>query len=123
MASLNLEERRKELFDLDARFEQRNTERRERFAVLKAEDDKAFKLTKLTLDDLAKGADFHPYDPTKENEDYIRRAKDPVAELNDAPDWPNGLDPIKREGVKVLADLVDATEKTRSPESIRPRKR
>lgn len=111
--SLNLEERRKELFDLDARLDQRNAERRERFKEIKAEDDKTLKLTKLTLDDLAKGADFHPYDPSKENEEYIRRAKDPIAELNDAPEWPNGLDPIKREGIKVLSDLVDATEKAR----------
>ena len=80
--------------------------------VLKV-DAKNMKLTKLSLDDLAKGADFHPYDPAKENEEYIRRAKDPIAELNDAPDWPSGLDPIKREGIKVLDDLVDATENAR----------
>ncbi|WP_338289146.1 carboxy terminal-processing peptidase [Luteolibacter sp. LG18] len=119
--SLNLEDRRKELFDLDARQEQRNAERRERFKTLEQEDAKSLKLTKLTLDDLAKGAAFHPYDPAKENEEYIRRAKDPVAELNDAPDWPSGLDPIKREGIKVLGDLIEATENAKIAE-VTPKK-
>lgn len=107
--SLNLEERRKELFELEARQEQRDAERRERFKALTAEDEKLVKQTKITLDDLANDAPFHAFDPTKETEEYIRRAKDPIAELNDSPEWPSGLDPIKREGFRVLGDLVDAT--------------
>jgi carboxyl-terminal processing protease len=107
--SLNLDERRKELSELDARQIQRNAERRERFKALEAEDAKNLKLSKITLDDLANNAPFHAFDPTKETADYLRRAKDPIAELNDAPEWPSGLDPIKREGFKVLMDLVDLT--------------
>lgn len=107
--SLNLEERRKELSELDARQNQRNAERRERFKALEAEDAKNLKLSKITLDDLANNAPFHAFDPTKETADYLRRAKDPIAELNDAPEWPSGLDPIKREGFQVLMDLVDLT--------------
>ncbi|OYT97753.1 MAG: tail-specific protease [Pseudomonas sp. PGPPP3] len=107
--SLNLDERRKELSELDARLSQRNAERRERFKMLEAEDAKNVKLSKITLADLAAGAPFHAFDPTKETADYLRRAKDPIAELNDTPEWPSGLDPIKREGFKVLMDLVDLT--------------
>ena len=105
--SLNLDERRKELGELDARLSQRNAERRERFKQLEAEDAKNVKLSKITLADLATGAPFHAFDPTQETADYLRRAKDPVAELNDTPEWPSGLDPIKREGFRVLMDLVD----------------
>jgi len=111
--SLNLEERHKELFELDARQEARNAERRERFKKMEAEDAEKLKLTKLTLDDLANGNDFHPFDPTKEIEEYIRRAKDPIAELNDSPTWPSGLDPVKRESIRVLADLIGSAENAR----------
>ncbi len=108
--SINLEERRKELMELDARLTQRNAERRERFKALAAGDADKIKLSKITLDDLASGAPFHAFDPTKESADYLRRAKDPVAELNDTPEWPSGLDPIKREGFSVLMDLVNLTK-------------
>jgi len=108
--SLNLEERRKELFELDARQEKRDAERRERFKAVAEQDAKTLKLSKLTLDDLASDAPFHAYEPGKETDEYIRRAKDPIAELNDSPEWPNGLDPIEREGFKVLDDLITATK-------------
>ncbi len=108
--SLNLEERRKELMELDARLNARNAERRERFKALAAADAEKIKLSKITLADLASGAAFHAFDPTKETADYLRRAKDPVAELNDTPEWPSGLDPIKREGFNVLMDLVNLTK-------------
>lgn len=111
--SLNLEERRKELMELDARLNQRNAERRERFKALAAADAERVKLSKITLDDLASGAPFHPFDPTQETADYLRRAKDPIAELNDTPEWPSGLDPIKREGFNVLMDLIDLTKAAR----------
>jgi carboxyl-terminal processing protease len=111
--SLNIEERRKEILELHARQSARNAERRERFKAIEAADAENLKLTKLTLEDLLKGAAFHPYDPTKETEEYLRRAKDPITELNDAPTWPTGLDPIKREAMRILQDLIDSTERAR----------
>jgi carboxyl-terminal processing protease len=107
--SLNLVERRQELSDLDAQYAQRNADRRERFKVLSADDTKNLKQSKISLDDLVAGTPFHPFDPSQDTADYIRRAKDPIAELNDTPEWPSGLDPIKREAFNVLEDLIDAT--------------
>lgn len=119
--SLNIDQRRKELSDLYDLQQQRNVERRERFKTIETEDAKAYTFTKLTLADLANGTGFHPYDPSKENEEYIRRAKDPIEELNNTPKWPNGLDPVIREGIKVVSDLIDAAEKSRVAE-VTPQK-
>jgi carboxyl-terminal processing protease len=111
--SLNLEERRKELAEADVRQHERNAERRERFKALQAEDAKAFKFFKLTLDDLDKDQGPREFDPGQENQDYMRRAKDTADALDDSPKWPSGLDPVKREGLWVLKDLVDTTESAR----------
>jgi carboxyl-terminal processing protease len=111
--SLNLAERKKELDEIEAQQRQRNEERRARFAEMEKKDKELFTFFKLTLDDVQKGGDLRPFDPTKENEDYMRRAKDETAELDDTPKWPSGLDPHKREGLMVLGDLVDITRSAR----------
>lgn len=120
--SLNMEDRRKELFTLSDRQDKRNAERRERFKAIEEQDAKALKLTKLTLDDLTNHVGFHPFDPKKENEEYIRRVKDPIEELNDTPDWPSGLDPVKREGLQVLKDLIDTAASARLAAGAPPKK-
>ena len=76
-------------------------------------DAKTFTFYKLTLDDLQKGADLKPYDPSKENSDYMRRAVDKTADLDDTPKWPSGLNAEKREAIHVLRDLVDETAKAK----------
>ena len=76
---------------------------------MQADDAKAIKFLKLTLDDLEQGKGPHEFDPTKEAEDYVRVAKDEAADLDDSPKWPSGMDPVKREGLMVLKDLVEAT--------------
>jgi carboxyl-terminal processing protease len=43
----------------------------------------------------------------------MRRAKDETADLDETPKWPTGLDPVKRESISVLKDLVDTTENAR----------
>jgi carboxyl-terminal processing protease len=111
--SLNIDERRKELLDVDTQQHQRNAERRERFKSVEAGDAKALKFFKLTLDDVEKGTGLREFDPSKENQEYMRRAKDATDALDDAPKWPTGLDPVKREGLMVLKDLVDLTESGR----------
>jgi len=107
--SLNLPERRKELSELETERRERNSESRERFKTVQSDDAKTIKFLKLTLDDLAQGKGPHEFDPTKEAEDYVRVAKDEAADLDDSPKWPSGMDPVKREGLMVLKDLVEAT--------------
>ena len=71
------------------------------------------KFYKLTLEDLEKGADLKPYNPANDSGDYMRRAKDETEDLDETPKWPTGLDPVKRESLAVLKDLVDLTENAR----------
>ena len=54
-----------------------------------------------------------PYNPADETGAYMRRAKDETAELDETPKWPTGLDPVKRESLAVLKDLVELTENAR----------
>jgi carboxyl-terminal processing protease len=111
--SLNKASREKDLADSDVLQKDRNAERRVRFARMSEDDKKSMAFFKLTLDDIEKGAVLKPYDPSLENGSYMRRAKDDTADLDQTPKWPTGLDPLKRESLAVLKDLVELTENAR----------
>ncbi|MEP4077473.1 carboxy terminal-processing peptidase [Haloferula sp.] len=111
--SLNIEERREELAEADVTQSDRNKERRERFTKMVKSDAEKMKFFKLSLDDLEDGKGLREVDPSEESEDYMRRAKDKTAELDDTPEWPSKLDPYKREALNVLSDLVDITRNAR----------
>ena len=107
--SLNIEKRRKEIAEADARRKARNAERIKRFAEIAEQDNKEFKMFRLTLDDV--DADTLPeVDLKSDNERHMRRAKDEIADLDDTPEWPSGLDSTKREGLLVLRDLAGAVK-------------
>jgi carboxyl-terminal processing protease len=97
--TLNKVARQKELADSDARQKERNSERRVRFEAMSKVDKQSMKFFKVTLEDLDKGAELRPYDPSDESGDYMRRAKDETADLDETPKWPTGLDPVKRESL------------------------
>ena len=106
--SLNREARLAELEENEKRRMTRNEEREKRFAEMEAVDQKTFQIYRLTLDDLH--ADELPLvDPNDDSDDYIRRAVDEEADLEEELDWPSGIDAVKREGLAVLQDLVTAT--------------
>ncbi len=111
--SLNKSTREKDLAESDAQQKERNTERRARFEKMSKEDKENFKFYKITLEDLEKGADLKPYDPSDESGGYMRRAKDETDDLDETPTWPTGLNPVKRESLMVLRDLVDLSENAR----------
>ena len=111
--SLNKAAREKELAESDALQKERNAERRTRFAKMSEEDKKSLNFYKLTLGDLEKGSDLKPYNPADDAGDYMRRAKDETDDLDETPKWPTGLDPVKRESLAVMKDLVDLTENAR----------
>jgi carboxyl-terminal processing protease len=111
--SLNKAEREKELAESDTLQKQRNAERRARFTKMSEEDKNSLRFYKLTLEDLEKGADLRLYDPADDAGDYMRRAKDETEDLDETPKWPTGLDPVKRESLAVLKDLIDLTENAR----------
>ncbi len=111
--SLNIDERRAELAEADRSQHERNQERRERFAKMAQADSSSMRFFKLTLDDLEEGKGLREVDPSQDADDYMRRAEDKTAELDDTPEWPSKLDPTKREALNVLSDLVDITRNAR----------
>jgi carboxyl-terminal processing protease len=110
--SLNKETRKKDLAETEQRKDKRNEERRKRFGALAELDQKIFRFFRLDLADVDL-PDLKEIDREKDKESYMRQAKDGVADLDDTPEWPSSLDPVKREGIHILADLVETTERAR----------
>ncbi|MGA0844942.1 MAG: carboxy terminal-processing peptidase [Luteolibacter sp.] len=113
--SLDIVERRKELAKSDARQKSRNAERRERFKKISEEDRQTMTFYKITLDDLDadEASELQAYDPGEESASFMRRAKDETEDLDQTPDWPTGLDPVKRESIHVMRDLIELKENAR----------
>jgi len=108
--TLNKKAREKELAESDVRQKERNAERRTRFEKMTKEDQQSLTFFKVTLEDLDKGEGLKPHDPANDSGSYMRRAKDETEDLDETPKWPTGLDPVKRESLFVLRDLVKYTE-------------
>jgi carboxyl-terminal processing protease len=111
--SLNIEKRKQELAESDARQKERNVERRARFSETAARDKESFVFYKITLDDLEKAEELVAYDPADESRSFMRRAKDEEEDLDQTPKWPTGLDPVKRESIAIIGDLVELSENAR----------
>ena len=108
--SLNKVSRETELAESDTIRKVRNAERRARFAEVAKADSNKFKFYRISLDDLDNNTELKSYDPSKEDGDYMRRAVDETAGLDDTPKWPSNLNAEKREAMYVLRDLIDLTE-------------
>jgi carboxyl-terminal processing protease len=108
--SLNRAKREAELSDSEKRRKDRNVERRERFAQMEAADRQHLKFYRLTLDNL-KVDSLPEVDREKDAQAFMRRAKDKEDALDDTPLWPSGLDPVKREALSIVADLVEQIDK------------
>lgn len=111
--SLSKAVREKELNQSNALAKERNSERKTRFAKMAQEDKKNLTFYKITLDGLDQNAPLKPYTPGEDNADYMRRAKDQTEDLDETPKWPTGLEPLKRESLYILKDLVELTENAR----------
>jgi carboxyl-terminal processing protease len=111
--SLNKDKRMAELLEEDERQDARNAEKRTRFEEVEKEDRKSMRFFRLTLDDLENETPLKPFDPTAEDDSFMRRAKAKTADLDETPDWPSALDPTKRESIMVLRDLAEVTEAAR----------
>jgi len=110
--SLNKGVREKEMSTAEERNNSRNDERRTRFAEMAQKDEDNFRFFRLNLDDL-KNNELVEVDRDKDKDNYMHMAKDGVADLDDTPEWPSGLDPVKREAIHILSDLVESTERAR----------
>jgi carboxyl-terminal processing protease len=112
--SLNKAVRDKEIADADVKRHARNKERLERFAAISKQDKETMKFYKLSLTDVTEKKPLVAYDPSVEDEKYMRKAKDETADLDDTPKWPSGMDVIKREGLAILTDLTLMTESAKA---------
>lgn len=113
IVSLNKDERTKDVNENETQQKLRNAERKIRFAKVAADDKSKINFYKITLDELERAGELKPYDPSVKNAEYMRRAKDETEDLDDTPEWPSGLDPIKRESLEVVKDLANLTENAR----------
>ena len=114
--SLNIEDRRTENEKTRERTKSRNELRKKEYAVIESQQSDALKLYKLTLDNVAEegltlASDFSDEDNTgfrlgdKEDEE-----KDEDA----APEYPFGMDPMKREALHIMDDFISLKK---SPET------
>lgn len=104
--SLNKAEREKENTEMQNLRKSINKDRKVRFAEMAKKDEERFKLYRLTLEDLA-SPDLVPADPKKDTEQFMKMAEDPTENLDDAPDYPSGLDPELRESLNILSDMIE----------------
>jgi hypothetical protein len=112
--SLNLAKRQSETAEHKARRQARNAERRTRFAELaKAELDR-FKVYRLTLDNVAEGELHLAKNGFNPEDDNMLRKDDDEDDLDDTPEFPNGLKPMKREALEIMSDMIEieAAQKT-----------
>jgi carboxyl-terminal processing protease len=112
--SLNKAVRDKEIADADVKRHARNKERLERFAAISKQDKETMKFYKVSLTDVNEKKPLVAYDPSVEDEKYMRKAKDETADLDDTPKWPSGMDVVKREGLSILTDLTLMTESAKA---------
>ena len=107
--SLMMEKRKEEIAEADARRKTRNAERLKRFAKMAERDAEEFKMFRLTLDDVHLES-LPEVDLESDSKRHMRQAEDEIANLDDTPEWPSGIDATKREGLSVLRDLVIAVK-------------
>lgn len=119
--SLNKAVREKEMTAAEIRSTTRNKERNMRFAEIAKKDEELFRFFRLNLEDL-KNENLVEIDRDKDKENYMHMAKDGVADLDTTPEWPSSLDPVKREGIAILVDLIEATDRARMAGALQDNK-
>ncbi|MFC5051087.1 carboxy terminal-processing peptidase [Rubritalea spongiae] len=110
--SLNIDVRKQELAEVENRTKERNKERIKRFAEMQKQDQENYVFYKAHLDDLDE-EELPVFDPSSDEDDYMSRAKDEIEELDITPEWPSGLDPVKRESLFILDDLMQLTDQAK----------
>ncbi|MEG2237791.1 MAG: carboxy terminal-processing peptidase, partial [Akkermansia sp.] len=82
-----------------------NAERKVRFAKMVKDDAAKYKIYRLNLEDVDNPT-LTLSNPEKDNEAFMKMAEDPTEKLDEAPDYPSGLDPELRESLNIVADMV-----------------
>ena len=117
--SLNKAAREKEIADSNQRRRARNAERLQRFAAIEKQDAAQYEFYRLGLDDLDK-EQLEKVNREQDAEAHMRTAKEDLDELDDTPEWPSALDPVKRESLHIIADLINATRAAATAAAAKP---
>lgn len=105
VVSLNKEKRVAENEALMARKKAIDTECKTRYASMAEDDKKALTIYRLNLTDV--NAATLPLSTGEDKKEFMDEAADPEAELSESPEYPSGLDPVLRESMNILRDMID----------------
>lgn len=103
--SLNKEKRAAENDELVQRQKDINADRKTRYAKLAEQDAANLRVLRLKLDDV--NAAELPVITKKEDDSYMEEVKDPEEELEEEVEYPSTLDPILRESLHIVTDMID----------------
>ena len=82
-----------------------DTDRKVRYVEMAKDDAEHLTVLRLNLDDVERPT-LEP--ATKEDKNkFIKEAKDPEDELDDTPDYPSTLDPVLREALYIVRDVIN----------------
>lgn len=103
--SLNKTERCKENAEQLARRKAIDAERKGRYEQMSADDAANLTIQRLKLEDA--DAKELPIATEEDKSDFMDDREDPEDELEEAPEYPSGLDPVMRECLHILEDMID----------------
>jgi len=110
--SLNKEKREAEIEESYQRNKARKEEMRERFAKIEAADKDIFEFFRLGLEDVDR-EELEKVDLEKDKEKHMRVAKEKLDDLDDNPEYPNGMGPTKRESLNIIRDMIQMDAKAK----------
>ena len=103
--SLNKDKRQAQIAELRDFKKKSDVDRKKRYEVMSKEDANKLTIYRLKLTDLD-SAEL-PLASKEDKDNFMREAKDPEAELEDSLDYPSNLDPVLRESLYILRDMID----------------
>ncbi len=103
--SLNKAQRRAESEILQNFKKQSDAERKTRYEQMAQEDQKNLVIRRLNLSDVK--AQELPLVTREDKEGFMDEARDPEEELEDSLEYPSNLDPVLRESLHIVRDMVD----------------
>ena len=103
--SLNKEKRQAQIAELRDFKKKSDADRKQRYEAMSKEDAEKLTIYRLKLSDLDRSE--LPLASKEDKDNFMREAKDPEEELEDSMDYPSDLDPVLRETLYVLRDMID----------------
>jgi len=103
--SLNKAERQAENAQLLERKKAMDAERKARYEQMAADDEKNLTIYRLKLADVK--LPQLPIASKDDDDEYMDENEDPEDELTETPEYPSKLDPVLREALHIVKDMVD----------------